>query len=117
MKFRNILFAFSLMLILTSSSEPIANESNLIKEEVIVNSCSIDDSDEQCVPSWRWVGDNWCNIMVRVDNPCSRTVYYYIILNNCYGSNCIRCYYVNPGSYFVQPINWCAGGTFYWGSC
>ncbi len=76
-----------------------------------------DHSDDQCVANWKWIGDNWCNYSVRVDNPCSHTVYFHIVLNNCSGPNCVRCFYVNPRSYITQPINWCAGGTFYWGGC
>lgn len=112
-----ILLAISFFSILISSSKPIENGKGLDTIKILEGSYSSNYLNEQCAPSWKWVGDDMCNINVRVDNPCNQRVYFYIILNNCSGPNCVRCYYVNPGSFLTQPINWCAGGTFYWGVC
>jgi len=113
----SIFLALSFFFILNLDSKPIEDKNNLIEIEFFDENYNLEVSDNQCTPSWKWIGDNFCNIDVRVDNPCNQRVYFYIVLNNCTGPNCIRCYYVNPGSFIVQPMNWCAGGTFYWGSC
>ncbi len=106
-----LLLTISFYFILNSSSKPIESKIDFNTIEIY----NTNYSDEQCVANFKWIGDNWCNINVRVDNPCSQTAYFYITLNNCTGPNCIRTYYVNPGSYITQPINWCDGATFYWG--
>lgn len=109
------LFAVCFSFFLFSSSKPIDNKTDIKKIEILDKNYETNNSNNQCAPSWRWIGDNFCNINVRVDNPCNQTAYFYIVLNNCSGPNCVRTYYVNPGAYIVQPIQWCAGGTFYWG--
>ncbi len=110
------LLAVSCFSILNLSSKPIDSRTDISGIEVLNENYNTNNGDEQCVPSWKWIGDDWCNINVRVDNPCSQRAYFYIVLNNCTG-NCVRCYFVNPGSYITQAINWCDGGTFYWGVC
>lgn len=111
------LLAASFSFVFSLSSKPIKKKTDLSTIEFLKGTYNTNYTGEQCLATWKWIGDDFCNIKVRVDNPCSHRVYFHIVLKNCAGPNCIRCFYVNPGSYVVQRIKWCEGGTFYWGGC
>ncbi len=67
-------------------------------------------SKENYCAVWRSNSTSACRHSVRVDNNCNSRVWFRITLSN----GTFTDYYVNPGAWYIAPINYCGQYHFMW---